>query len=468
MSGGQPTPEPPAGQAPVRRPLGLRLLAVFARLLLSIFFRRVEVAGAERIPRGRPMVFVGNHVNSLFDPALLLGFLPISPRFLAKSTLWKHPIIRPFIELASAIPVFRRQDEGVDPSKNADTFTRCHEVLRDGGTIAIFPEGRSHDEPALVPLKTGVSRIVLEAEAKYGGIGSCIVPVGLTFDDKTRFRSRALVHVGEPIEPAREIAAYATDRDGAVRSLTARVHEGLTEVTLNYPSWEEARLIRQAAEIYNRPVDRGPAELPLRASFPLQQDFIDGYHRLQAKNPHQVAAAAAAMREYSDDLKELRLEDAQVASLYPAGLVWRFVAKSLLLLLVFLPLGLLGTLINFLPYHLAGLGAKAAAPSADTLATYKLFASLFLYPLTWLLLAAAAWQWAGPQAGPWAALAALAAGPITGLFAVRYHQRQDYFLRQVRAFLLLRSGQLSVAELKEKRAKVLESIRALVELDRSL
>ncbi len=381
--------------------------------------------------------------------------------------MWKHPIIRPFIELASAIPVYRRQDEGVDASKNADTFTRCHEVLRDGGAIAIFPEGRSHDEPALVPLKTGVSRIVLEAESKYGGIGSCIVPVGLTFDDKTRFRSRALVHVGEPIEPAKEIDQYEGDPEGAVRSLTARVHQGLSAVTLNYPSWEEARLIRQAAEIYNRPVDRGPAELPLKASFPLQQDFIEGYHRLQARSPENVAAAADAMREYHEDLKELKLEDAQVASLYPAGLVFGFVGKSLLLLLIFLPLGLVGTLINFLPYHLAGLGAKSFSPTADTLATYKLFASLFLYPLTWLLLAYLAWQWAGQEAGPWAALAAFAAGPIAGLFAVRYHQRQDYFLRQVRAFLLLRSGQLSVAELKEKRAKVLETIRGLVEMDRS-
>jgi glycerol-3-phosphate O-acyltransferase/dihydroxyacetone phosphate acyltransferase len=445
------------------KPLGLRFLAVFARLLLGVFFRRVEVAGAEKIPHGRPMVFVGNHVNSLFDPALLLAYLPIAPRFLAKSTLWKHPIVRPFIELASAIPVFRRQDEGVDASKNADTFTRCHEVLRDGGTIAIFPEGRSHDEPALVPLKTGVSRIVLEAEAKYGGIGSCIVPVGLTFDDKTRFRSRALVHVGVPIEPAPEIALYAEDKENAVRSLTARVHEGLEAVTLNYPSWKEARLIRQAAEIYTRPVDHGPAELALGATFPLHQDFIEGYQELLAKAPHEVEAAAAAMRDYADDLKELKLEDAQVASLYPAWLVWGFVGKSLLLLLFFLPLGLLGTLINFLPYQLAGIAARKVAPSPDTLATYKLFASFFLYPLAWLGLAFAAYR----AAGPWAALAALAAGPISGLFAVRYHQRQDYFFRQVRAFLLLRSGTLSVAELKQKREKVLAAIRGLVEIYRS-
>ena len=445
------------------KPPGLRFLGAFVRLVLGVFYRRVEVLGLERVPQGRPMVCVGNHVNSLLDPALLLGYLPLAPRFLAKSTLWSHPLVRPFIELASAIPVFRRQDEGVDTSKNAETFSRCHEVLKEGGTIAIFPEGRSHDEPALVPLKTGVSRIVLEAEAKYGGIGSCILPVGLTFDDKTRFRSRALVHVGEPIEPAGEMAIYPQDPEEAVRSLTSRVQQGLAAVTLNFPSWEEARLIQQAAEIYSRPIDQAPVERPLRATFPLQRDFIDGYHKLLARCPNEVEKATTAMREYREDLEELRLEDAQVASLYPAGLVWRFVVKSLLLLGIFLPLGLLGTLLNFVPYKAAGVIARKVAPSSDTLATYKIFGSLIFYPFTWTLVATAA----GHFLGFWPGLAAFLACPLSGLFAVRYHQRQDYFFRQARAFLLLKSGRLSVAELKDKRQKVLEAISRLVELYRA-
>ena len=50
-----------------------RLLHAFARLVLKIFFRRVEVVGEERIPLDRPLVFVANHVNGLVDAALLVG-----------------------------------------------------------------------------------------------------------------------------------------------------------------------------------------------------------------------------------------------------------------------------------------------------------------------------------------------------------------------------------------------------------
>src|SRR6185436_12374607 len=136
-------------------------MRTLARLVLRIWFREVEVCGAERIP-------------------------PVQPRFLAKSTLWKIPILRPFLRLAGSIPVYRPQDKE-DTSRNAETFTRAGEVLAQRGAIALFPEGKSHSQPGLQPLRTGAARIVLEAERKHPGLGVRIVPVGLLFDAKETF-----------------------------------------------------------------------------------------------------------------------------------------------------------------------------------------------------------------------------------------------------------------------------------------
>ncbi len=435
-----------------------QVLVRFARWIMLLFFRKVEVTGAWRLPAEGPIVYVANHVNSLVDPALLMGFLHPPPRLLGKSTLWKTPILRPFIRLAAAIPVYRRQDPGVDTSRNSETFARCHEVLATGGTIAIFPEGTSHNQPGLVKLKTGVSRIVLEAEAKYPGLGVAIVPVGLVFDDKDRFRSRALINVGEPLAASEEIEIYADDGPAAVHRLTDRVRRALMAQTLNFPSWREARLIERAADIYRRPSAALPRQASLSEDFELQQRFLDGYATLIERFPEEVAELAEAVEHYDEQLQAHRLEDEQVASEYPSEGVLRFALRSLYLLLVRFPLAAIGTVLNFLPYELAGRFAHLKVESEDLLATYKLLASFVFYPLSWLAGMAAAWWWKGPIAG----LALLVLAPLSGYVALRFHERKAHFLRQARAFFLLEFGQRSVAELRTLRRQVLEKLRRLV------
>lgn len=437
-----------------------KVVGSLARFVLGVFFRRVEVVGAENLPRDRPLLIVANHVNSLIDPALLIGYLPVEPRFLAKSTLWSMAAVKPFLGLAAAIPVYRRQDPGVDPSQNAKTFEACHEVLRAGGTIALFPEGRSHNEPALVPLKTGVSRIVLQAESRFGGLGTRIVPVGLTFEEKGRFRSRALVHVGEALDPAPELAIYADDERQAVGALTERVREALSDVTLNFPSWDTARLIERAAELYARPRAGLPAEAGLAERFPLRQTFIEGYEALNARCPEEVAAVAEAVEGYDAALEAARLDDVQVAAAYPTAGVARFVAKSLFLLAFRAPLALIGTVMNYLPYWAVGRVARRFEASPDLPATYKLFASLALFPLTWILWALAA----GWPLGWLSGLAVLAVGPGSAYFALRYHERRRYFRRHVRAYLLLRSGRPMIEELRKRRREVLAAVERLAKV----
>lgn len=435
------------------------LIARFARWLLTVFFREIEVVGAEQVPRSGPVVFVANHTNGLVDPALLLGFLARRPYFLGKSTLWDMAILRPFLWLAAAIPVYRRQDS-VDVSKNVDVFARCHEVLHVGGAIAIFPEGTSHNQPELVELKTGVSRIVLEAEAKYGGLGTRLVPVGLVFEAKSRFRSRALVLVGRPIDPVAEVERYRQDPRQGVRELTERVRVALEEVTLNFPSWQEARLIERAAEIFERPESELPAERPLSERFALRKDFIAAYRFLKEAHPAKVARVAEAVRAYDRLLATWRLSDPQVASKYPPASVARFAVRSLGLLGVRMPLAILGTLINLLPCLAVSRVVRWRVETPDVLATYKVIASLVFFPVNWLALTLAAglaWGWI-------AAAGVALAGPLTGWVALRFHERREHFLRQARAFLVLRGAAERAGELRARRRQISAQVAELAEI----
>jgi 1-acyl-sn-glycerol-3-phosphate acyltransferase len=440
------------------------LFQAFLRLILRIFFRGVEIAGEERLPLGHPMVLVANHVNGLIDPVLLLGALPVFPRTLAKSTLWKNPLVRPFVELAGAIPVYRKQDQ-MDTAQNEETFARCHALLAAGGALALFPEGKSHNEPALQPLKTGISRIVLGAEAKHPGLGTRIVPVGLTFDARNRFRSRVLVQVGTPLDPSPEMALGGTANPDAVRALTSRVSEALEKVTLNYASWEDARLVARAAEIWGREQVALPGRRPLAEAFPIQRAFIEGYDDLRQRFPDKVAAVAAAVRSYDRLLGAFRLRDDQVAAAYPASPVLRFAGRTLLRLLVHFPLAVVGTVCNWIPYRLSGaLAERIAGAETDQTATFKLFGAVLLFPLSWAAAAVLAVRWTGRW---WAAPLALVLAPLAGYAALRFDEHRTRFWDEARAYLLLKTRRRSADELRACRKRVLEQVGELEALWRS-
>src|SRR4051812_32053238 len=146
-----------------RRLVTRRIICVVLGLALRVFFRRIEVAGRERIPLENPVIFVLNHPNALVDPVFILCLAPRRVSFLAKAPLFRMPVIGYLVRALDSLPIYRKQDEGEDPARNRETFELSRALLRRGGTIAICPEGVSHNEPRLKPLKTGAARIALSS-----------------------------------------------------------------------------------------------------------------------------------------------------------------------------------------------------------------------------------------------------------------------------------------------------------------
>src|SRR5258705_13462693 len=110
------------------------------------------------------------------------------------------PVIGFFCRAFDAIPVHRRQDAGSDPSQNRETFDTARAVLARGGAIAIFPEGQSHSDPKLRPLKTGAARIAFGAAAGLAESSPIrIVPAGLFYPAKRPFRSAAPLYFWGPL-----------------------------------------------------------------------------------------------------------------------------------------------------------------------------------------------------------------------------------------------------------------------------
>src|SRR5690606_19668180 len=132
------------------------------------------------------------HPNSLLDPMLVLAAAHRPVRFLAKAPLFDDPKVGWLVKAFRSIPVYLRHDDPTQVGRNDEMFRAVHAALGAGAAVALFPEGISHSEPSLTPLKTGAARIALGA-APLIGRDFPIVPVGLVFREKDRFRSAALV-----------------------------------------------------------------------------------------------------------------------------------------------------------------------------------------------------------------------------------------------------------------------------------
>jgi len=428
-----------------------------AKVTTSIFFRDVEVTGLDRVPVGTPLLVVCNHPNGLIDPLLILANLGRPARFLGAGMLWSYAFLRPFLWLGGVVPVYRKKD-GADTKQNSDTFARCFDVLGRNGTIALFPEGVSHDEPGVLPLKTGAARIALDAASKHGMTNLVILPVGLTFDAKRIFRSRALVTIGEPFAPGG--GPHGADDPAAVRELTARILAGLATVTLPFASWWEAKLIARVAAIFSRPALEVPAAVPLAARMELWRAFAAGYHDLAARMPDRVADVERQVIAYDQRLALLGIRDGQVAARYPAHRVVLYTLRVAAKLLIRLPLGITGVILNWIPYKIIALLAGRAAPDSEEVATYKLYGSILLFPLTWILETVFVW-WL-KDADTAIGMAMLA--PLSGYVAMRLQQHGEQVWTEAAGYFRLRISTRLADALRDERERVAALIAELVAL----
>ena len=219
---------------------------------MRIYFRRVEVVGLDHVPLDTPVIFVLNHPNALVDPAVLLCRAPRQVSFLAKAPLFRMPVLGYFVREMDSLPIYRRQDEGEDVSKNQETFVAARKLLARGGTIGICPEGVSHDEPRLRPIKTGAARIALGAVSTGEVVDLSIVPAGLYYTSKTKFRSSALLYFGKPIEVTPvELEADGNPPRPAVRELSSKVESALRSVILDAEHEEALHTITRAERIFS-------------------------------------------------------------------------------------------------------------------------------------------------------------------------------------------------------------------------
>lgn len=163
-------------------PASRKLRAVITEPAETFLYRVVSVLGPllrrltdqdwrhqDLIPAQGGLVVCANHISN-FDPLAVAHFLIWSgrwPRYLAKASLWKIPVIKTVMVRCGQIPVERHS---ADASVG---LAYAIQAVRAGQCVVVYPEGTITRDPDLWPMKgkTGAARIALEA-------GVPVVPIG--------------------------------------------------------------------------------------------------------------------------------------------------------------------------------------------------------------------------------------------------------------------------------------------------
>lgn len=373
-------------------------------IALRLFFRRIETSNVERVPETDAIIFVLNHPNGAVDPALVFVSLSRRVSFLAKSTLFAIPVAGFLLRTLEALPVYRRIDAGADMSKNLETFRNSHELLDRGRCIAIFPEGISHDETKLLPIKTGAARIALGAlsigeELREKGLR--IMAVGLYYTSKTAFRSEVLIRYGEifEVEPVRLDENGEPPRE-AVQKLTDQIESVLRNVTLNLESESELDAVLKAEALFSSVYENLLFKQTLTQNFNRLQQLAEKYKLLEQNEPAKMRALNEKITRYEAELETsgLTIESLSVLQ-HPTAYVFRYLILRLLFVAALSPLAIVGAFIHSPAYLFSNLvGLVFKTHDADVAgSTYKILAAMLFMPLTWLTTALIIWWFFGWQ-----------------------------------------------------------------------
>ena len=182
-----------------------RVARVLSNLIFPLIFR-LRFEGKEHLPSSGGYIMASNHV-SLFDPLFVAMAMPTQVHFMAKAELFRNPLLGWLLKGLGAFPVERgKGDSGaLDHSVN---------ILRQGGTLGIFPEGtRSKDGNPLRP-KSGAALI-----AKM--TGADVLPCGIEVQGKVRLWSKITVRFG-PMIPHEQLG-FTDESPSQIKRATKRI-----------------------------------------------------------------------------------------------------------------------------------------------------------------------------------------------------------------------------------------------------
>lgn len=274
------------------------------------------------------------------------------------------------------------------------------EHLSAGNCLGIFPEGGSHDRTDMLPLKAGVAIMALGAMSRDPACKVKIVPCGMNYFHAHKFRSRAVIEFGHPIELSLDLVSRYDDPKSSresVKELLDQITDGLKAVTVNCQDYETLMVVQAARRLY---AGNFAQYLPLPMVVEMNRRLVLGYETF--KDHPDMILIKEKILHYNKVLKQLNLPDHHVEDcdekhklyLLPVfvGRLFKLVALSIMALpglILFSPVFALAKYVSIRKARTALANSTVKVKANDVVATWKILISMGAAPLLYSFYASA-------------------------------------------------------------------------------
>ncbi len=223
----------------------------FIKTGLFFYTKNIKINGSQNIPKDGAVLFTANHPNGLIDPILIATHIKRKTHFLVRAAVFKKTIVAYFFDLLGMMPVYRIRDGIKQLSKNEAIFNKCEQLLSKNKTLLIFPEGSHNRKRSIRPLSKGFTRIIFQTLDKHPKTKLYVVPVGITYQNSSKYPSKIALSFGTPIETNSYMKEE--NRFEVTKSIKKEVLEQLKQLTVHIP--DDANYEENLANLNNANVD---------------------------------------------------------------------------------------------------------------------------------------------------------------------------------------------------------------------
>ncbi|MDL2315315.1 1-acyl-sn-glycerol-3-phosphate acyltransferase [Bacteroidales bacterium OttesenSCG-928-C19] len=407
------------------------------------FYRKIVIKGQENFPKDRPYIIAPNHQNALMDALVFVYLIKEQPVFMARADIFgKNKTIDKILYFMNIMPIFRIRDGYESLGKNEEYFEKAVEVLEHNIPLCLFAEGRHNDKHQQLPLVKGMFRIAFRAQERLRNKNLQIVPVGIDYEEYSRFGRNLVINIGKPIDVAPFYESYLTDPVVGINEIRNVVGEKMSDQMLNIHSKEHYECFYDLCYLLtpfvlkkNEQKDSVWNKFLSRKEIANQLDYIE-----------QTDGSSAKEIEKNYSRYHYLLMKYRIANETPDANNSPFVLfGKLLLAILFLPLAFTGFLLNLIPFmvpYLVSLKIK----DTQFKSTVKFVVGLVLFPLYYIILTIIG---AFELPNGWWALAIPIVGYLLGKFAWAYSRTFRFFCKQIKYLFVPKGVRNEIQKLKE-------------------